>query len=558
MVKQLSSKTNLAILSQKIGITTADLSEILNGTSAKFKPSFRYNEPVVQKEKLVQVVNKKSTAEKIRETDDISDLWNLLYGLSYSEPEFIICYDKLSEQIKKETRETEDIDELTTIIGFTPPGSPEEDEINKKITQTEIKEIDEENDFYELINKYDENSLSLSSKKHLFKKILKIATTPEESYKLIDETFSNDSLEYYMAMERHHEIVTLAISSMKSTDDSDDIAQYLLEGTDEQILLANKIVKVSKTADDIISRKDDFTSGSEAEEILAIGAIEKFTDYKNDVDELNDMIEEWNNGSRIQRIAIAKKRSLRIHYLSSVTNVEEMIELIEGFDNGDPEKKKLEEKIILLTNDLDELNEFINEDNKHFKLLAKEKLDNLILEKIKSRTNSEEDYDDYLEEESNGKDLLDIKHIELCKSQSEADDTADLLRNNSYALYLLAKKFDYHNGIYSTSGIAIPQVDQNEKDAEQAIINTEIKNKIRWASDFETAINLYNSLPEGSENKALAYEKALELLTSRIKYSNNENELLGFLKSFPKRTEGWSKIIQKLAEYYPKPWYMFW
>ncbi|NVN96809.1 hypothetical protein HXX01_00995 [Candidatus Nomurabacteria bacterium] len=461
------------------------------------------------------------------------------------------------KQIKKETSETEDIDELTTIVDCTPPGSKEEDELRKKITQIEIKEIDDESDFDELISKYDDNSLSPKSREYLIQKILTLASTPEESFKLIDETFSNDSPEYYRAIERHREVVTLAISEMKSADDSDDIAQYLLAGTDEQLLLAKKIVEVGSNSEDIMNRKDDFDSGSEAEEILALGAIEKFSDYQTDVDELDEMIDEWSNGSRVQRIAIAKKRALLIKHLSDITDVGEMIGMSENVGQGVLENQRLEKKIILATNDLDELKGFVDGDNENLKFLAQEKLMLMITDEINTLTDSENDYNDYIEEESHERDLLDAKHVELCKDPSEVDDIADLLRSNSYALYLLAKKFGQQNSIPSIPVVETQQVDQGEEDLEQRRKSSEIKNEIMMTSNFETAIDLFNSLPQGDENKQLSYEKASELLARKIKYSKSENELLKLLNSFPERTEGWSNIIQKLAEYYPKPWWMF-
>ena len=246
MKNQLSSKTNLALLSRTINISTTELKEILDGTYVVGQPSF-YKNDYQPKKKVFTPTPKRNIIKEIKSTDEISELWEILSGLSYDQQEFTTCYEKLVRQLKKEITATDDEDELETINESTPPGSPEEKTLIEKITQIEIEEIDNETDFDELVSMYEDRDFYSKAKKHLIEKILTSEISLEEIFKLVDETFPKDSLEYYHATQKHSEIACVTIASMKSTDDSDDIAPYIFSGSDEEILLAKKIVEAAKT-----------------------------------------------------------------------------------------------------------------------------------------------------------------------------------------------------------------------------------------------------------------------------------------------------------------------
>jgi hypothetical protein len=560
MAKELSTQTNILSLSRQTGISTNDLKEILNGTYATRQPSFDKQQPQAEKRIFDPIKPKENITEQIKDTDEISELWSILSGLSYDQPEFVLCYEKLTNQIKTEVGKTEDKDELENILGYTPSGSPEEEDLVKKITEAENKEVNVEQDFDELINMYENNNFYSSTRNRLIEKILASIKIPGESYRLIDEIFPKDSKEYYLATKRHNEIAVIAIAGMKSTDDSDDIAQYLFTGAEEEILLAKKIVGLGKDAEEILGRNDDFNDGSEAQEILALGAIEKFDNYENHNDALDSLIGDWSGGSMIERAATAKKRTILINHVATLATAEEMEQILDEFEDGDFEKMKLEERIVELTNDFDDLQSLIDGDNKHLEAMAEEKLDRLLLEKIKGSyaLNTDEDYSNYITNKSDEEDALDKKRVELCNSKDDADNVAGEIRDNSYAEYLLAQKFSKKFPAASEAPVVELSVAQNENN-EQEVRDAEIKSKITSTSVFEKAIQIYNSLPFGDVNKEFAYLKVSKLLNDKLQYSHNsKEEILGLLDQFPKRTEEWSKIIQKLAEHYPKPWYKFW
>lgn len=562
MAKKLSDQTRLSPLSGTTGISTSDLKKILDGTYPTRQPFFDKNPPPqFQKSISSPPIRQKSVLERIQENEEISELWSILSGLSYDQPEFLPCYEKLVKRAKEDANDTEDTDDLENILNYIPSGSPEEKEVINKATEIEKGEINS-SDFDELVDMYENRSLYSSTKKHLIEKMLTVASTPEETNRLIDEVFPEGSLEYYEAIKRHREIVLASIACMRSTDDSDNIAQYIEAGAEEEIFLAKKIVEIGTTASDILDRKDDFKDGSEAQEILELGAIEMFTDYENDKDDLDNIIGDWSEASRVERAAIAKKRELLIKHAEALTNTEDMKDLLDEFEDGDPEKKKLEERIIELTNDLDELNEFENDDNEYLELLARTKIDRLILESINGATGlgTIENYENYVEKEGTEECALDEKRVELCNSKDDADNIADEIRSNSYAVYLLAKKFNRAAVTpVEEATVEEPVLQQEEERTRKDEEDTEMNNKISKNNSLETAIEIYNSLPHGDINKEFAYTKAVKLLNEKLQYSHNSKEkVAGFLKLFPEGTAEWVKIIQKLAEYYPKPWYVLW
>ncbi len=578
-MRKLSDQTRLDSLSEATGIDVYELRQLLDGTARTLDQRFIKKtqseprptlKPEPQRRVTMPTIRQKSMIEEIDETEEISELWSILSRLTYDQPEFIICYEKLIKQVN-DYEEIDDIEELEALIKELPDGSPEQDALVAKAKKIEMSEIENEDDFSELIDIYNERSIYSDSRKLLVQKLLDTARDPEDASKLLDEVFDADSAEYYLAKERHSEIVIEAIKNMKVVEDSDEIAPHVYVGSKEEILLAKKIVEIGNDSDDILSREEDFKTDSEAHETIVLGAIEKFDDYENDQEALDRLIGNWSEGSRVEKAAKAKKRTLLVAHAATLTDTDEMQELLSEFEDGDIEKKNLQDRIINGIDDLDELHNLANEDGGYLERMAREKLDHLILERIaKYNPNSDDDIEDYIESDTDEEMALAMKRVELCTSKDDADDIADNLPANSYAMYLLAKKFTKGTptkNVAPTIEMIEDIVDANnqsedlaakKEEEEEAIRVEEMRKKISRNTVLKTAIEIYNSLQWDDVNKEAAYNKAAELLNNKLAYIRSEKDALELLKAFPEDTTGSGKILQKLAEYYKKPFWQFW
>lgn len=558
MTKKLSQRTHLGLLSKATNISKDVLKRILDDNYTTRQSSFTKNESE-QKSTSIPFMRTKSLSEQINETESVKTLYGILSNITYNTNEYVVCFEKLVRVLKTDMDETDDVDELIELSGYSPDGSPIESEIIDKIIKLQIEDIDDEDDLDELCDLYEKNNLYKNSEKHLIEKILRIANTPEKIFKVVDEVFAKDSPEFYDAKVKHSEVVTTAINTMKRTDDSDDIAEYLYLGSNEELLLASKIVEIGKNTEDILDREEDFENDSEAHEILVLGAIGKYNDYYNDHEEIDSLINDWSEGSKVNRFAEAKKRELLITYCSKMRKTDDMLEMLDEFDKGDPEKKKLEARIVENTEDLDELVELTDSDNSNISSLAKTKLSSKIVELIENITISKGDsLNEYIQDESVEKDLLDAKLVDLAKTDDDVDTVYDIISGNSYSEYMLSKKFS--NNI--PTAITVPPVQatpvQPVVNTDQQDNNEQMKRRISSNRILGTAIDLYNSLLDGDTNKVFAHEKMIELLSFRINYSKNKEEMLELLKMFSKESIGYMMIVKKLASYYNKPFWMFW
>ncbi len=438
MTKKLSRQTHLGLLSKTTNISKDVLKRILDDNYTTRQLTFTKSEPE-QKSTSIPFIRTKSLSEQINETDSAKTLYGILSNITYNTAEYIVCFEKLVRVLKTDMDETDDVDELIELNRYSPSGSPIESEIIDKIIKLQIEEIDNEDDLDELCDLYEKNNLYKNSEKHLIEKILQIADTPEKIFKVVDEVFAKDSPEFYDAKVKHSEVVTTAINAMKRTDDSDDIAEYLYLGSNEELLLASKIVEIGKNAEDILDREEDFENDSEAHEILVLGAIDKYNDYYNDYEDLDSLINDWSEGSKVNRFAEAKKRELLIIYCSKMRKTDDMLEILDEFNNGDPEKKKLEERIVENTDDLDELFELTDSENSNISSLAKTKLNNKVAERIENITiNKGDSLNEYIKDESIEKDLLDAKLVDLAKTDDDVDTVYDIISGNSYSEYMLS------------------------------------------------------------------------------------------------------------------------
>lgn len=561
-MKNLSEKTNLSLLSKKLGIPIPQLKSILDGTATVKAPGFLKKNLSNIQQKITTMVPKQTAMQKITAAEDASELWSILSTLSYDQPEYIVCYEKLVSFVEEETK-SNDIDDLESLLRNTPSGSLQIKMLIDKITQLELNEVNKENDFYNLIEIYENRNFYSVSHQKLVDKIISKANDPEDVDHLLENVFNVDSLEYYTVKQRHSEIVMKAIADLRSLNSIESISDYIYIGSEEEITLAKKVVELGRDADEILGTYDSFDEGTEAREILAIGAIEKFTDYEQHGDDLQVLIDDWAEGSRVSRIATAKKHELLLKHVTKVLSVDDLKELLDDFGDGDSLKKKLIEKIVELTNDLDDLQELINNYNGYMSDLAEDKLNSILLEKAKGYTlNSNENYDDYADEDSDEESALDLSLVGSCNSINDADSVNDKIRGNSYAEYLLAKKFGGASPVKDTAPIVEPQPSVTEaldtKDQEQERIDTEIADRIKFTSSFDVLMGIYNSPSSSESNKELAYNKASKILEGKVDYIRSEQELIVLFNAFPKETPGSNKIIQKLAESYTKPWYIFW
>lgn len=555
MKKTLSSKVRLDMLSQATNIPISKLKLILDGNFTARNVSFLDGaHPIPEKIITPPKRKQKNVLEEIEDCEEVDDLYQLLSRLSFNDSEFSICYEKLVNLIKEDSAGMDE-DKASDLFDSAPSGSPEEKELDKQIIDFEIKNIIDEDDFDELISMYGDDNLRDTARNYLIEKIIKIANTPEMTSKLLDDVFPDDSLEYYSAAEAHIKVVSKAIDQLTSPDDSDEIAQYISSGSDEEILLAQKIISVAKTPEAIMDREDDFDDGSEAQEILILGAIEKFDDYENDDYELGEIINKWDTGSRVNRAATKKRSVILFSHLKSLTDPDDMETILDELEDGTPQKKALIERIVETTNDLDELHTLTENSNKYITVLAENKLKRLLLEKFGSATsiNDIENDDQYVADYSTEESELEKKLVELCV---DPDDIT--IRQGSYAMYLLANKFSTRSKVAKPVVEEIKEVEVEENT--NPVLNKEFQDRLRSRisnANIEQALEIFRSDTTNTDNKELAYKRASSQLISNLSYID-ESRLCEVLYLFPEGSKEWILIVKKIAGSYEKPWWMFW
>ena len=280
---------------------------------------------------------------------------------------------------------------------------------------------------------------------------------------------------------------------------------------------------------------------------------------------MNEIINEFDSESRIGRMAAKKKTALTMAYAKNLTDTSELEDIINELGKDDLNRKILEEKLISLVEDYDELNDIITNNDGYLEQLAREKLDKYINEAIKKASLDDlENLEQYVEEDSTEKNQLDLKTVELCSSADDADNISMI--HNSYAEYLMAKKFGQKASAYVEPQVQVPIIETPtpEETAENLLQQQKLEQqelelkKIKRFQDVEEAISFFNGMSADSVNRKIAYEKSSELLDNYLRSQRDPLKVKQLLDLFPEETQEWMSIIQKLSNFYPKPWYMFW
>ena len=596
-----SKDVHLRKLSEDTGISVSDLKKILDGTYEPQRPYFLSNRPVTIFDQLQQTTKKSQPVvthqtnhyqvhqeheeasgttilQEIAETDDPEELYGILEQLDYTDGEFIIAYEKLVRIIAQKITTTNDLDDLEELNKYTPDGSAEEVAIFAKIRTLEQRIINETKDFDDLVSLYQNDTYTKESMQYLAQRLINACTSPSQTHKLINDVFPEDSLEYYLVETKHQELVQRAINSIRSLNDVNDLDDFIGADEDANVYLAQQIVQLcGRDPEKIWEHHDSFNDGSEAQEVLAQGAINQCNTYTDTVVDVLDSIQEsFSSDSRIGRMAAKREQTLLAQYLQNTTDVSELENHLENLEFGDPLKKQVTERIVNLTKTKDDLHNLVDTDT-YIGNLAQTKLSQLLKEE-QSRARSAKElsgFEDYVESPSTEEDLLDLRLVELFTNEAEARDYR--IRDASFAMYRLAKRFgpkvtQTTPAVVQPVVIAPPVVTEetpaidpaeeerlfNQQMNELRLKDTEMKRKISRLTTSLSALNFMQTCPVESEYTVLAYKKASELLTAEMLNTKTKEELKPVLDAFPRRSSEWAAILKKMGTFYPKPWYMFW
>ena len=581
MSKKTSKTIRLGSLSQTTGISTDILQQVLDGefyyqpvvftNKQSFAEDNLKNVPVLKKKQNFRVsIRQRTTLDEIQESEEVSELWEILGNISASDSEYLPCYDKLISKIEARLKDDNNEDELEELLSCSPLGSLVERKILEELTCIRKLQIQNENDLHELIKLYEKDEFEGDLLDLLVEKILTIVKDPEETKMLLDDRFPDNSLYYYSALALHDKLLKNAISEMISSSDAvklDDL--ILFEGDDMEILLVERIVFLEKdNPENIWFNEDIFQDGSEAKEILAFGVIAATTKYDvNQNDALHSVSNTHENCSRVGRAANAKLNVLFNEYIQSLGDVNEVKELLDSFDDGDPCRKLTEEWIIDKCGE-DQLTTIIDEDNENYLMnLAMRKRNAIIFNKISSAKKIEDivGYVDIVDNIEN-RELTDSfygKIVSLCNNITDIGDIT--FPDQSYSMYLLAKKFlvDQSN-ISDQEAVSENKMPDETKNLEVVIDTEEDRNKkqeeafnyIKTITDCSEIMMFCKAFSFNDANKKNAYLRASNLLNKELQKENTDARRLKYLLTiFPARSSEWGSIIKALSNFYKKNWF---
>lgn len=596
-----SKDVHLRKLSEDTGISVSDLKKILDGTYRPERPYFiptrpttifdqvsagnsqnpvlAYEKPRTQSfEDHYNDEPEETDLQRIAETDDPEELFGILEELDYTDGEFVIAYEKLARNLAKAMNATDDLDTLDNLLSYCPTGSPEETAVIQKIKQLEAQIINSTKDFDELVSLYQDNNYRTESMRYLGKQLISVCTSPAQTHELIRDVFPESTLEYYLVQQKHQELITRAINDIRSLNDINDLDEYINSEDDANVFLAQKIVSLcGRDPEKIWEHHEMFSNGSEAQEILAQAAINYCTTYDDTANDVLDAIlESFENDSRIGRLATKHQGRLLGQFLQNTNDVSVLNDHLEDLEEGSMLKKQLEERIVQLTNSKDDLHDMVDTDT-YIGNLAQDKLSQL-LQQEQSRARSAQEIANlynYVESDSVDDDRLDLRLAQLVTSESEMRNYQ--VSDASFAMYQLAKRFAPKITNSNQPVVAPPVVEKpietqpvsevnpveeerkrNELLNELRLQDEETKRRISKYSTSAVALKqMYSYSPE-SEYVLLCYQKAVTLLESELINARSVQECKSLLDLFPKRSKEWTKIVAKIATFYPKPWYMFW
>ena len=578
MGKKPSQRISLPSLSKATGVRETDLQLVLDDLYHYQLVRFDSQQTVIESAPEIEPDEKinffqkkqKPIIESIEEADGFESLWRILCRLSYDDPEYVICYDKLVSKLEIELNKTSDEDELQELYKSSPRGSDIEKAILSKLNELRKTEVANEDDFEALIELYKKDEFEGLILDILVEKILKIISSPSEAKQLLDDVFPENSIYYYTARSRHSELLQKAIAEMNDIDDAGELYDLILNhGDDEEILLAERIVALSKNDPEAIwSKEDVFENDSEAKEILALGAIIATTEYDEEQnDTIHSIASDFESHSRIGRAANKKISVLFLNHIQSLTDVDEIKNLLERFEDGEPNRKLTEEHIIELCGE-DELKQIIEDDNEHYLTdLAIQKEDIVIRDAIlkAKRVSDISEYENSIDQDDDPEMANELfeKIVSLCKNRDDIDGVT--IPDQSYTMYLFAKKFPADKKVVvEPVAEVIPLVindvvsDQVVSPDDQKKKQDETRNAIKKMTDSAEAMLLCNMIPVGDSNKRNAYQKASDLLSAELQTSVDIPRLRYLCKMFPKGSNEWGSIIKALSKGYEKPWYQFW
>ena len=573
----------LETLSFLTDINTGVLSQVLDKEYSYKPPNFGVAvAPISEASKqsvsrLIETapeVEEKELSVQIAETNDLSGLVSLFNDRVSSDlPEFLLCYEKIQRLANIEISKAKTKEDFENLYDILIYGSVEESICLMKVIEFENEEILALTNIDELIDVYQNNNYHENSKRLAAQRIVKLVTTIDEMSRVIDDVFLEGTPEFFEMLSRSSAILTEAISKMTDLDEVDSIYKSIPHEADEELLLAQKIVELAGGDVEIIwSKGGVFESNTEAKEILALAVIENTSSYSVAEDHpLNRVSDCFDRGSRIKRLVDKKINELFSACIKDLEDVSELDSIMGDFNTDDPNQIIVADKIISAVSSLEDVVEIIDDydSSSYIHVCARKKFESMVFELIANAKKIEDLQVDLIKDRYPLEEDTEIgrayykKMIELSLS---VDDMDVINLEDSYCKYLLMKKFP----VSSAKAIFIepikPLVAETKKEVveeddfmHRQRIDSENLQKIQSAKDPVYAIKFFNSLPGGDASKKTAYQKSSELLRILLQQPEpSKKVLLQLIQHFPVGTSEWGSCIDRLAESFKKPWWMFW
>lgn len=386
------------------------------------------------------------------------------------------------------------------------------------------------------------------------------ATSSKKLASMLEQLDFTD-LEFKAAYEKLTEIIRRETLSTNDVDELQKLLDSAPSGSSEETALIEKIVtlEIARTdaANDLDSLIEMYSDGGffpKSKTYLWNKIIARAETPEEIVNLLDN---EFPDGSREYYAALRRHDELMRQWIAECDDRDELIEGLDDLDQDDPLKPLMEERIVAITDDKSELVS-IRDDGGYYGDLAEEKLAKIFADERTNATSASDldDLCDDVEEGSTEDDLVELRLVELFKDADEASGYS--LTKNSYAMYLLCKRFGNSAPTPSVPPAAIPRQDsQTEIDKRAEDEMASLESLLAKCTDPGHAIFICESQEKGSEQARTAYEKAAALLRRALRQATKE-ACIEYVRIFPAGSSEWIQSAKKLSEFYPKPWYQFW
>lgn len=553
-----AKKVDIKSLSNDTGIDEGTLRLIIDGT---YVPSYSIPQRIVNEVKKV-ITPPSTLPERIKEADSIKLIWPLLASdVTYDMPEYIPLYEKLIALLRTELADLSDEEgDLNSLLDYAPFGSAVRTEIIDQIVKLQRARIDDaaSQGIDELIEFYREDYQS-GVHSYLIEKMLAEVTSFEDTNTILDDVVDERTAEYFLFQEKHTQLLRAEIESLDSTvsyEDVKDLHDAMSPGSDEEILLAERIVRVVSDAETIWEFSDLFDGGSEAEDILAIATINALQDYDDDSDMLETLDNAYNSSSRIGRLLSKKKIQLLQAHAETLTDPEDVESLLGEFESDNPARIPVERRWVIVTEGIEEIKQIIDNNSGRVETLAQEKLSALLQKEIPTMDfNTIDEYENMVDGDTPDRRLFEEKVIRLVETHEDVESIT--VYGASDLEYKLAKKFESNQAPAITVPVVEEQLSvvdttQNEEDRSiEKLINS-------MSSTISELMKKFDSLLDDSPHRVRLYGEASKRLKRKLEGASlQKRELLELVKLFPANSEEVILIVKRLADQYPKPWWMF-